>query len=188
MTICSLGGLSSIVSLLAHPSDGWEMGETLMDLVHRHISLNELRALLDSPFASACGADARFASVEVEAGLFLLAREMSVDAPFVFESESFPACTLSLVLDGVADRGGDDGAGCRRAEYDRLSEAHADADKFPDEVDARLGELEAMLEAFETRPLKFDPTEVARAGLIPARHGLRSDPGANPNTSALSIR
>ncbi|MFG1275414.1 ParB/RepB/Spo0J family partition protein [Xanthobacter flavus] len=51
-----------------------------------------------------------------------------------------------------------------QSEYDRLSEAHADADDLPEEVDARLGELEAMLEAFETRPLTFDPTEVARAG------------------------
>jgi len=73
-----------------------------MNLVHRHTSLSELRALLDSPFAPARGADARFHSVEVEAGLFLLSREMTVDAPFLFESESFPACTLSVVLDGAA--------------------------------------------------------------------------------------
>ncbi|MFG1266190.1 ParB/RepB/Spo0J family partition protein, partial [Xanthobacter aminoxidans] len=51
-----------------------------------------------------------------------------------------------------------------QAEYDRLSEEHADVDELPEEVDVRLGELEAMLEAFETRPLVFDPAEVARAG------------------------
>ncbi|MFG1191215.1 ParB/RepB/Spo0J family partition protein [Xanthobacter flavus] len=51
-----------------------------------------------------------------------------------------------------------------QAEYDRLSEAHADADELPEEVDARLGELEAMLEAFATWPLRFDAAEVARAG------------------------
>ncbi|MFG1263277.1 ParB/RepB/Spo0J family partition protein [Xanthobacter aminoxidans] len=51
-----------------------------------------------------------------------------------------------------------------QAEYDRLSEEHADADELPEEVDARLGELEAMLEAFEARPLAFDSAEVARAG------------------------
>ncbi|MFG1379937.1 DNA-binding protein, partial [Xanthobacter autotrophicus ATCC 700551] len=51
-----------------------------------------------------------------------------------------------------------------QSEYDRLSEAHADADELPEEVDARLGELEAMLEAFETRPLTFDAIEIARAG------------------------
>ncbi|MFG1294931.1 ParB/RepB/Spo0J family partition protein [Xanthobacter variabilis] len=51
-----------------------------------------------------------------------------------------------------------------QAEYHRLSEEHADADELPEEVDARLAELEAMLEAFETRPLTFHPTEVAQAG------------------------
>ncbi|MFG1419921.1 ParB/RepB/Spo0J family partition protein [Xanthobacter sp. V0B-10] len=51
-----------------------------------------------------------------------------------------------------------------QAAYDRLSEEHADADELPEEVDARLGELEAALEAFETRPLAFDPAEVSRAG------------------------
>ncbi|ABS69247.1 ParB/RepB/Spo0J family partition protein [Xanthobacter autotrophicus] len=51
-----------------------------------------------------------------------------------------------------------------QAAYDRLSEEHADADELPEQVDVRLGELEEMLEAFETRPLVFDPAEVARAG------------------------
>ena len=51
-----------------------------------------------------------------------------------------------------------------QGEYDRLSEEHADADELPAEVDARLGELEAMLEALETRPPALDPTEVVRAG------------------------
>ncbi|MFG1379936.1 DNA-binding protein, partial [Xanthobacter autotrophicus ATCC 700551] len=51
-----------------------------------------------------------------------------------------------------------------QAAYDRLSEEHADADELPEEVDARLGEFEAVLEAFDTRPLAFDPAEVARAG------------------------
>lgn len=36
--------------------------------------------------------------------------------------------------------------------------------ELPEEVDARLGELEAALEAFDTRPLAFDPAEVGRAG------------------------
>ncbi|MFG1401476.1 ParB/RepB/Spo0J family partition protein [Xanthobacter sediminis] len=51
-----------------------------------------------------------------------------------------------------------------QAGHDRLSEEHADADELPAEVDARLGELEAMLERFEARPLAFDPAEVGRAG------------------------
>jgi ParB family chromosome partitioning protein len=35
---------------------------------------------------------------------------------------------------------------------------------LPDEVDQRFGELEKVIEAFETRPVVFDPTEVVRAG------------------------
>lgn len=51
-----------------------------------------------------------------------------------------------------------------QAEYDRLSEEHQHADELPDEADERLGELETALEAFENRPLAFDPGELARAG------------------------
>jgi ParB family transcriptional regulator, chromosome partitioning protein len=67
-----------------------------------------------------------------------------------------------------------------QAEFDRLSEEHADADELPDEVDARLGELETALEAFETRPPAFDPAEVARAGaFVSIAHdgGLRIERG-----------
>lgn len=51
-----------------------------------------------------------------------------------------------------------------QAEYDRLTEQYADADELPDEVDERFGELETAIEGFETRPVVFDPAEVARAG------------------------
>lgn len=51
-----------------------------------------------------------------------------------------------------------------QAEYDRLSEEYADADELLDEVDERFGELETAIEGFETRPVVFDPAEVARAG------------------------
>ncbi|MEF2074441.1 ParB/RepB/Spo0J family partition protein [Consotaella aegiceratis] len=51
-----------------------------------------------------------------------------------------------------------------QAEYDRLTDEHADADELPEAVDERLGELETALEAFEARPPAFDPNEVARAG------------------------
>jgi ParB family chromosome partitioning protein len=51
-----------------------------------------------------------------------------------------------------------------QAEFDRLSDEYQDADELSDEVDERLGELETALEAFEARPLAFDPAEVARAG------------------------
>ena len=51
-----------------------------------------------------------------------------------------------------------------QAEFDRLSEEYQDADELPDEVDERLSELETALEGFETRPVVFDPAEIARAG------------------------
>ncbi|MFG1352686.1 ParB/RepB/Spo0J family partition protein [Xanthobacter autotrophicus] len=51
-----------------------------------------------------------------------------------------------------------------QAEVNRLSEEYQDADELPDEVDARLGELEAALEEMDDRPLAFDPAGVARAG------------------------
>ncbi|MCS0504788.1 ParB/RepB/Spo0J family partition protein [Ancylobacter mangrovi] len=51
-----------------------------------------------------------------------------------------------------------------QAEYDRLSAEYAEADDLPEEVDARLGEIETAIEAFEARPITFDPAEMARAG------------------------
>ena len=53
-----------------------------------------------------------------------------------------------------------------QAEYDRLHGEYEEADELPDDVDARLGELEAALEAFENRPVTYDPTEVAIAGVF----------------------
>jgi ParB family chromosome partitioning protein len=52
------------------------------------------------------------------------------------------------------------------AEYRALEEEYAGQDEYPEEIDARLGELEAVMEAVEQRPLIFDPTEVARAGVF----------------------
>ena len=51
-----------------------------------------------------------------------------------------------------------------RAEYDQLEREYEGADELPDEVDARLGELEAVLAGFEKRPALYDPVEIARAG------------------------
>ena len=51
-----------------------------------------------------------------------------------------------------------------QAEYDRLEAAHADGDDLPEEVDQRLAEIEAALDAFDMRPSTFDPAEIARAG------------------------
>ena len=43
---------------------------------------------------------------------------------------------------------------------------YQDADELPDEVDQRLGEIEAALAAFEARSLIYDPAEIARAGVF----------------------
>ncbi|MEZ5838113.1 MAG: ParB/RepB/Spo0J family partition protein [Geminicoccaceae bacterium] len=51
-----------------------------------------------------------------------------------------------------------------RAEQAELEAAHADADELPDDVDARLGEIEELLEAIERRPLRFEAEDIARAG------------------------
>lgn len=53
-----------------------------------------------------------------------------------------------------------------QAEFDQLSEKHADADELPDEVDERLSELETALEGLESRPVVFDPAEIVRAGVF----------------------
>lgn len=51
-------------------------------------------------------------------------------------------------------------------ENDRLVAEYEDADELPDAVDERLGEIEAALAAFDERPVNYDPTEIARAGVF----------------------
>lgn len=51
-------------------------------------------------------------------------------------------------------------------EYDKLEAEYEDADELPDEVDTRLGELEAAIEAFESRPAIYQPADMARAGVF----------------------
>ncbi|MBN9567034.1 MAG: ParB N-terminal domain-containing protein [Alphaproteobacteria bacterium] len=53
-----------------------------------------------------------------------------------------------------------------RSEYDRLESEYSEADELPDEVDQRLGEIEQALEAFERRPVDYDPAEIAIAGVF----------------------
>jgi ParB family chromosome partitioning protein len=52
------------------------------------------------------------------------------------------------------------------AEQAKLEADYQDADELPDEVDQRLGEIESALIAFEDRPMLYDPTEIARAGVF----------------------
>jgi len=53
-----------------------------------------------------------------------------------------------------------------RAEYERLEQAHADANELPEEIDLRLGEIETALAALDDRPVSYDPEEIARAGVF----------------------
>ncbi|MDO8984381.1 ParB/RepB/Spo0J family partition protein [Cypionkella sp.] len=52
------------------------------------------------------------------------------------------------------------------AEYRALEEEYSGQDEYPEEIDTRLGELEAAMEALEQRPLIFDAAEVGRAGVF----------------------
>jgi len=52
------------------------------------------------------------------------------------------------------------------AEQAKLQSEYESADELPDEVDARLGEIEEALAGFESRPVRYAPTEIARAGVF----------------------
>ncbi|MCI4680797.1 ParB/RepB/Spo0J family partition protein [Rhodoblastus acidophilus] len=53
-----------------------------------------------------------------------------------------------------------------RAEYEALETQYADSDELPEEADLRLAEIEAAIVALEQRPLSYDPSEIARAGVF----------------------
>jgi ParB family chromosome partitioning protein len=52
------------------------------------------------------------------------------------------------------------------AEQGKLEFDYQDADELPDEVDQRLGEIEAALMAFEERLVVYDPAEIVGAGVF----------------------
>jgi ParB family chromosome partitioning protein len=53
-----------------------------------------------------------------------------------------------------------------KAELDKLEKKYADAEEIPEEIDARLGEIETALGEFEDRPIVYDGSEMARAGVF----------------------
>lgn len=66
------------------------------------------------------------------------------------------------------------------AEYAKIETDYQDADEWPDEIDQRLGEIEAARSVFEARSLIYDPADVARAGVfvsIDAEGALSIDRG-----------
>lgn len=52
------------------------------------------------------------------------------------------------------------------AEHAKLESDHQDADELPDDVDQRLGEIEAALMAFEERSIIYDLVDISRAGVF----------------------
>jgi ParB family transcriptional regulator, chromosome partitioning protein len=52
------------------------------------------------------------------------------------------------------------------AEQAKLESEYEGADELPDEIDARLGEIETALAAFEDCPARYEPAEMARAGVF----------------------
>ena len=52
------------------------------------------------------------------------------------------------------------------AEYRALEEEYSGQDEYPEEIDARLGQLEMAMEALEQRTLIYDEAEIARAGVF----------------------
>jgi ParB family transcriptional regulator, chromosome partitioning protein len=52
------------------------------------------------------------------------------------------------------------------AEYAKIEEDYQDADELPDEIDQRLGEIEAARSVLEARSLIYHPAEIARAGVF----------------------
>jgi ParB family transcriptional regulator, chromosome partitioning protein len=61
-----------------------------------------------------------------------------------------------------------------KAELDKIEATYAEAEEIPEEVDARLGEIETALAAFDERPVAYDPAEVARAGAFVSIDGSGS--------------
>lgn len=87
---------------------------------------------------------------------------VAVDFPFghtsgLRELEGTPA-SLSVEEQGTIN--------ALNAEHDRLEAEYQDAEEVPEEVDQRLGEIEAALLAFEERPMIYDPADIARAGVF----------------------
>ena len=85
----------------------------------------------------------------------------------------------------------EDGAGAYdalKAEFDRLEEEYDGAEELPEEVDRRLGEIEAALEAFEsaarraTRPTR-SPAPASSSASIPPASSASNAAMSGPKTS-----
>ncbi|MDG4875265.1 ParB/RepB/Spo0J family partition protein [Mesorhizobium sp. WSM4935] len=53
-----------------------------------------------------------------------------------------------------------------RNEFDKLQAEYEEADELPDAVDQRFGELETAIKTLQARPVRFEPADMARAGVF----------------------
>lgn len=53
-----------------------------------------------------------------------------------------------------------------KAEHEALEDQYDGAEELPDDVDQRLGALEAIIETIDERPFDYPPEEIARAGVF----------------------
>jgi len=93
--------------------------------------------------------------------------EVAVDFPYGHTSglRRLAGTTVDLTDDERAEREK------LRDEFDALEAEYAEADELPDEVDARLGEIEEALDVLESRPMRYDADQMARAGVfVSIRH------------------
>ncbi|WP_310531209.1 ParB/RepB/Spo0J family partition protein [Novosphingobium sp.] len=88
--------------------------------------------------------------------------EAAIDLPFGCErgKRRITGTTVPLTDEELARRG------ALVDEYDRIGEEYTDGSDIPDEVDARLSEIDAELTALNCRPTVFDPQEQAQAGVF----------------------
>lgn len=86
--------------------------------------------------------------------------EVALDLPYGFSHG------LRSLSGDPAPMTDDEGAAYARllAEYRALEDEYAGQDEIPEEIDTRLGVLEADMEKIETRPLIYHPTEIGLAG------------------------
>jgi ParB family chromosome partitioning protein len=52
------------------------------------------------------------------------------------------------------------------AEYQKLEVDYEGADELPEEIDRRLGEIETALASVKERPVRYEPEDIARAGVF----------------------
>jgi ParB family transcriptional regulator, chromosome partitioning protein len=102
--------------------------------------------------------------------------EVAVDFPY---GHSFGLRRLmgEAMPPDEAERAGYDAL---KAEFAQIEVEQEGVDELPDDVDARLGEIETAMEAFQNRPVIYDDSEKAQAGVfvsVDGSGGLRIERG-----------